>query len=81
MSIMYDAACERLDAMLSLEPGWDSYQAKRIDPECVRIAKAILYKIGGSSMYPVPCSDGGVQLEGEYLGRTVEIVIDPGQWL
>ena len=57
---------ERLDELASLEPNWDGYGAKLIDPAALRQASVVLEDLHGwplrePEIFPVP--DGGVQLE------------------
>lgn len=69
---------KRAAELLDLPEGWDSYGAKRIDPEsaqlAVRVAQA-LFSVADFRM--VPMSSGGVALESHDGGQDVEITIEP----
>ena len=69
-------ANERLETFFTFKAGWDSYSGKPISQKAIVCAKAMLFRLG-DGWQPVPCSDGGVQLEGPHLGCYVEIYIDP----
>lgn len=53
---------------------WDSYGARKIDPRAIERAILLLDSLPGN-WQPVPCSDGGVQLEMHEGGFDIEITI------
>jgi hypothetical protein len=69
-----DQAKERLLSFRDLQHGWDSYSAVAIDPGAITAALDLLIRLG-DGWTPVPCSDGGVQLEGYVEERHVEILV------
>lgn len=62
--------------MRQMEPGWDSYDAKTINPMALEKALVLLQCLPGEWM-AVPCSDGGVHLEQHLNGVSVEVRISP----
>lgn len=69
-------AHERLESFRELKEGWDSYGGKPIRERSIDWAKVILFRVGqGGGWTPIPCSDGGVQLEFHEQGIDIEIVI------
>lgn len=68
-------AVAALQHMKNLEPNWDSYGGKRIDPRAIDRAILMLDSLQGN-WQPVPCSDGGVQLELHEGGFDIEIMIN-----
>ena len=67
-------AYERLTSFADLKEGWDSYSGKPISPEAIDWAKILLVRLG-PGWIPIPCSDGGVQLEFHEQGIDIEIGI------
>jgi hypothetical protein len=67
-------AGERLHSFRSLKAGWDSYGGQPISEKAIQMAGSLLLKLG-DGWTPVPCSDGGVQLEFHDLGIDVEISV------
>lgn len=67
-------ALATLRQMRHMEPNWDSYGAAPIDPRAVDRAILMLDSLAGD-WQPVPCSDGGVQLELHDDGFDIEITI------
>ena len=69
---------KRAAELLALPKGWDSYGAKRIEPEsaqlAVRVAQA-LFSVTDFRM--VPMTSGGVALEAHEGGQDVEVSIEP----
>lgn len=61
-----------LTALLDLAPGWDTYDARPVDPLCVDRAKAFL-----AGAWAVPVPDGGVQLEWHVNGWDLEVEFHP----
>lgn len=59
-----------------LKPGWDSYNAKPIDPRCIEKAFQLWREASGPWIV-VPCTNGGVQLEQHRDGLDIEINISP----
>lgn len=68
-----NAGLEALDRLSALEPGWDSYKGKPITKAALDAARAILSTPG----YPVPTSDGGIQIEWHCGGVDLENSIHP----
>lgn len=64
---------DRLDAFRTLAPGWDSYGGAPITTAALNTAAVILANPGT----PIPCSDGGVQIEWHTSRVNAEIVIQP----
>lgn len=62
-------------SLLDLQPNWDSYGAKRINPACVQKAYEIWRQLAGIWL-PVPHSDGTVGLEQHQGGFDIEIDVD-----
>lgn len=60
----------------SLKAGWDSYDAKPIDPRCIEKAFQFWREFPGDWTV-VPCADGGVQLEQHRDGLNIEIRVSP----
>lgn len=77
-----DAVIESLATLLSLEPGWDSYDAGQITPEAVIDAIKLLLLVASEIEVEipqlVPTTQGGVQLEWQRHGLHVEVEINPG---
>ncbi len=77
-----EAVIESLANLLSLEPGWDSYDAGQITPEAVIDAIKLLLEIASEIDVEipqlVPTTRGGVQLEWQRHGLLVEVEINPG---
>lgn len=71
--LAHGVARDKLAHLRSLKPGWDSYGGKPISTESLSVADYILTTPG----QPVPCSDGGVQIEWHVGGVDVEICIGP----
>jgi hypothetical protein len=67
-------ALAALRQMRHMEPNWDSYGAKPIDPRAVDRAILMLDSLPGD-WHPVPMSDGGVQLELHEGGFDIEVTI------
>ena len=68
-------AIRKLDEFSDLSQGWDSYSGKPIHKEAINTAKAMIWKLG-DGWTPIPCSDGGVQLEYHEGGVDIEVQID-----
>lgn len=54
-------AVVKLDELALLTSGWNSYDAKPINPKAIHCAKAWLWRLG-DGWSPVPGSDGSVSL-------------------
>ena len=77
----------RLEEFPSLEPNWDSYGADPITPLAIRIARRIAECVTASHMatglpdlyalHAVPLAHGGVQLEWDTEGQSLEVAIGP----
>lgn len=71
-------AIERMMELLKLPPGWNSYNAKPIEMENVKLAANILSLVmshGTPVPHVVPLVRGGVQLEWHTRGINLEIEI------
>lgn len=77
---------EQLDAMLTLQPNWDGYNADPVQPDPVEVAKEIVRffetfvhqfgpKLRNIRVYPGRA--GGVQIEWEDDANEIELEIDP----
>jgi len=77
----------RLDELMTLRSGWDSYRARSISSTAVGAAKSLLSALGGS-VYPrlgekiqpyavVPLPTGGVQLEWRGGRGSLEVEVKP----
>jgi len=69
---------EKLAHILTMEPGWDSYGAEKIEPGCVVSAIMIALEVmrdDTPAPTVVPTSCGGVQLEWHTGGIDLEIEI------
>ena len=65
-----------LDDLRKLQPNWDSYGGKQIDPAAIDGAARLLNRLEyPASWHVVPCSDGSVQLEWHRDGLDIEIHI------
>lgn len=64
----------RLRQLADMEPNWDGYGAARIEPRAIERAILMLDSMQGD-WWPVPMSDGGVQLELHSGGFDIEITI------
>lgn len=75
-----EEAIKRVREFRGLQKGWDSYGAEPIQEEAIQYAESLLLKLG-DNWQPVPCSDGGIQLERHMLGEPdVEIYIFPREY-
>lgn len=57
---------EECEALAQLHPGWDSYNAKALDPRSLYAVKCLLFDLvdrGVPSPCIIPCNNGNVQLE------------------
>ena len=64
---------DRLNELLNLQKGWDSYGAPPINPEVVAAVKSFLKAIRQTRASVVPTNSGGVQVESHIDGYDVEI--------
>ena len=65
-----------LDDLRKLQPNWDSYGGKKIDPAAIDGAARILARMWyPASWHVIPCSDGSVQIESHSDGLDIEIHI------
>lgn len=72
----FQPTVEKLGRLLTMQPGWDSYGATKINPACVQSALEIAFAIMKDETPPpavVPTSCGGVQLEWHIHGIDLEI--------
>lgn len=73
---------ESLAELLSLDHGWDSYDASPISPDAAVDAIRILLELSGTIDFEipivVPTSRGGIQLEWQRPGVFVELEVSPG---
>jgi hypothetical protein len=71
------AARERVQPLYRLEPGWDSYGARPIDPTIGEVAEEFLTQIAADNLVPlpvvVPKSAGGLALEWHHHARELAI--------
>lgn len=71
----------RLQELLKLPCGWDSYGASKVSLECVLGAANWFGRLSShreaSAPSAVPLADGGVQLEWHAGGRSLEVVFRP----
>lgn len=75
MSIQSESFTDRLRRFGDMSPGWDSYGAKEIDVDCIHKALELYERLPPGPWIPVPCSDGGVQIEQHADGFDIEIMI------
>lgn len=69
---------KRAAELLDLPEGWDSYGAKRINPESAQLAVRVAQALATVADFRmVPMSSGGVALEAHDSGQDVEITIEP----
>lgn len=71
-----ESAVDRLASLVRLEAGWDSYQARTIDPQRAQhVLLALLEVMKPATPLPsiVPTTDGGIQLEWHRNGIDLEI--------
>lgn len=69
---------KRAAELLALPEGWDSYGAKRINPESAQLAVLVAQALRTVADFRmVPMSSGGVALEAHDGGQDVEITIEP----
>ena len=69
----------KLDNLLKLEPGWDGYDAPRISPDAVEMAKQIAALLPGYDWQAVPCTSSAVQLEHHCYKMDIEIYVEARQ--
>lgn len=72
------APMEKLAEFRHLPPNWDSYGAPMIERSAIDKAQrfvSVLVTCIGGNWTPVPCPDGGVQLEQHEDGFDIEITI------
>ena len=77
---LLSGAARSINALLSLAPGWDSYNGLPTSEGAARKAINILSGlVSEAARFPaiVPTGDGGVQLEWHNNGWDVEIEVDP----
>lgn len=69
----------RISQLGDLEEGWDSYGARRVDPEAAAATVEFLFNfLGHNTPQPavVPTSRGGIQLEWHRAGADLEVEIE-----
>ncbi|MBA2361473.1 MAG: hypothetical protein H0V79_11190 [Actinobacteria bacterium] len=76
-----DALAARFEELAALNPDWDSYGARSVDPDALRQGQLFVEwllqrPIPIPSIFPVP--DGGVQLEWAAGAVELEVEIEPG---
>ncbi len=71
---------DAVEHLRELKPGWDSYDAKAIDPRAVEVAREIVHT-RRDAWAVVPLPDGGVMLArpGEGCRIEIEIRIEDGK--
>lgn len=67
---------QQIDDLAKMRPGWDTYGAKSITAEAIKMAHVVADHWTGA-LQAVPCSNGGVQLEQHSDGVDIEIEISP----
>lgn len=71
---------DEINALLSLEPNWDSYGAQAIDGGCTGKAAVFVLLLAEHKKLPrpsvVPTSGGGVQIEWCIDGLDIELNIE-----
>lgn len=76
LSAAREVASERLQPMYQLQQGWDSYDARPIDPSVGALAESILTTMAADN-FPLPAvvpkSSGGLALEWHRGGRELAI--------
>ncbi|KKN79650.1 hypothetical protein LCGC14_0338540 [marine sediment metagenome] len=69
---------QKLDSFLKLEPGWDSYGAPAISRKALFAAQNIMFHLlTNAPSFIGPTSHGGVHLEWNHGGYSIEIEIGP----
>ncbi|GGO47557.1 hypothetical protein [Streptomyces lasiicapitis] len=69
---------EKINKLLALPAGWDSYRAKQISPEAVvSMLRILISLMDRSSLQPqlFPLPDGGLQAEWHVGGSSIEIEV------
>jgi len=67
---------DRLDSLLTLQKGWDGYNAPVINERAVAKAKEVAALLPCDNWQAVPCASGAVQLEKHGDGFDIEIYIE-----
>lgn len=71
----------RVQPLYELEPGWDSYGARPLDPTIGEVAEEFLTQIATDNLVPlpvvVPKSAGGLALEWHHHARELAIELTP----
>jgi len=73
-------ACEKVRALLSLSPGWDSYSARAISTAAAKAAFQVLddaARLGCPAPSIVPMSRGGIQVEWHIRQWNIEVTVPP----
>jgi len=75
---------KRIQELERLADGWNSYSAKAINNEAIRMGISVLVQISSGlgsqlldSVFIAPCSDGGIQLEWELDLKEFILKIEP----
>lgn len=76
-----EAVAARFEELAALDPDWDTYGSKPVDPDALRESQAFVERllqqpIPVPSILPVP--DGGVQLEWSAGAVELELEFEPG---
>jgi hypothetical protein len=66
-----------IESFRGLPQGWDSYGGAAIEDDVVDRALRVLdVLVSGYTFWPVPCSDGGISLEGHGEWDGVDIKVE-----
>lgn len=71
---MTETVDDRLADLANLQPGWDSYGGKRLDPMALYMARVIVT----STPTINPSGDGSVVLRWHADGVEIELWLEPG---
>ena len=70
---------DQLIELCGLRESWDSYRAQPITPAALATAAQLAFVFQGLGWTPVmvPVADGGINLEWDFVGFELEILIRP----
>lgn len=77
----FPESVERIRRFLALEAGWDSYDARPLDPDVAQRTAALLWQLADLMETPpnlFPTARGGVQLDWDLADRSLEVELLPG---
>lgn len=69
-----DSQLSQLASFADLPENWDSYEARRISPAAIEVARALLRAVPAAALV-VPLPDGGIQIEWDRADGYCEIEI------